>query len=81
MKIQFLGIKNQVKKSGCSSCGSRQVSKHTFQRETRMVLPSGQTKTFYVGEVSNVMDQDGHFLLNQTYTLDGQTVKMFKEGQ
>lgn len=78
MKIQFLGIKNQVKKSGCSSCGSRQVSKHTFQREARMVLPSGQVKTFYVGEVYNVMEQDGEFLLKQMYGLDGQNVKMFK---
>ncbi|EOH96047.1 hypothetical protein UAW_01904 [Enterococcus haemoperoxidus ATCC BAA-382] len=80
MKIQFLGIKNQVKKSGCSSCGSRQVSKHTFQREARMVLPSGQVKTFYVGEVYNVMEQDGEFLLKQMYSLDGQNVKMFKAG-
>lgn len=80
MKIQFLGIKNQVKKSGCSSCGSRQVSKHTFQREARMVLPSGQVKTFYVGEVYNVMEQDGEFLLKQMYSLDGQNVKIFKAG-
>ncbi|WP_430602743.1 hypothetical protein IGJ02_000034 [Enterococcus sp. DIV0724b] len=80
MKIQFLGIKNQVEKSGCSSCGSRQVSKHTFQREARMVLPSGQVKTFYVGEVYNVMEQDGEFLLKQMYGLDGQNVKMFKAG-
>lgn len=80
MKIQFLGIKNQVKKSGCSSCGSRQVSRHTFQRETRMVLPSGQTKTFYAGEVYEVMEQDGHFLMEQTYSLNGQAVKLFKEG-
>lgn len=80
MKIQFLGIKNQIKKSGCSSCGSRQVSKHMFQREARMVLPSGQTKTFYAGELYDVMEQDGNFLLEQTYSLDGQAVKMFKAG-
>ncbi|EOL50638.1 hypothetical protein [Enterococcus caccae] len=80
MKIQFLGIKNQVKKSGCSSCGSKQVSKHTFQREARMVLPSGQTKTFYAGEMYEVKEQDGHFLIEQTYSLNGQTVQMFKAG-
>ncbi|MBO0467858.1 hypothetical protein JZO73_09980 [Enterococcus plantarum] len=80
MKIQFLGIKNQVKKSGCSSCGSRKLSNHTFQRETRMVLPSGQTKIFYAGQVYEVMEQDGDFLLMQTYSLDGQAVKMFQEG-
>ncbi|MEI5990408.1 hypothetical protein [Enterococcus crotali] len=80
MKIQFLGIKNQVKKSGCSSCGSRQRSKHTFQREARMVLPSGQTKMFYAGEMYEVMERDGDFLLEQTYSLDGQAIKMFKEG-
>lgn len=79
MKIQFLGIKNQIKKSGCSSCGSRQLSKHTFQREARMVLPSGQTKTFYAGEMYEVMEQDGDFLLGQTYNLEGQAIKMFKE--
>lgn len=79
MKVQFMGIKQQVTKSGCSSCGSRRVSNHTFQRESRMVLPSGQIKTFYAGEVYEVMENDGRFLLEQTYSLNGSPVKMFKE--
>ncbi|MBL1226520.1 hypothetical protein [Enterococcus sp. BWR-S5] len=79
MKVQFMGIKQQVMKSGCSSCGSRRVSNHTFQRESRMVLPSGQTKTFYAGEVYDVMENDGHFLVKQTYSLNGSLVEMFKE--
>lgn len=73
MKIQFLGIKNQEKKVGCSSCGRRQVSKHTFQRSARMVLPSGQIKTFYVGEIYDVMEQDGVFLREQKYEWNGQS--------
>ncbi|MCB5951834.1 hypothetical protein LI951_07135 [Enterococcus sp. BWT-B8] len=79
MNIQFLGIKNQIRKRCCSSCGGRQVSKHTFQRETRMVLPGGQTKTFYAGETYEVNEVIGKFLLEQTYTLNGTSVVMFKE--
>lgn len=79
MEIQFLGIKQQVTKSGCSSCGSRRVSNHTFQRETRMVLPSGQIKTFYAGEMYEVTEKDGRFLLEQTYSVNGSPVRMFKE--
>lgn len=78
MEVQFLGIKNSLKKTGCSSCGQRQQSKHTLQRDTRMVLPSGKTQTFYLGIVYSVMDTDGHFLINQTYLLDGQPTQLFK---
>lgn len=79
MKLQFLGIKNQSRKSGCSSCGSKRVSKYTFQREKRLVLPSGQTRTFYAGETYEVNDRDGQFLLEQSYSLDGGSVKFFKK--
>lgn len=79
MKIQFLGIKNQSKKSGCSSCGGKRVSKYTFQREKRMVLPSGQARTFYAGESYDVNDRDGQFLVEQSYNLNGSFVNLFKK--
>ena len=79
MRVQFLGIRNQRRKRGCSSCGGKQVSTHTFQREARMVLPGGQTKTFYAGETYDVNERVGNFLLEQTYHLNGVSKAMFKE--
>lgn len=79
MKVQFLGIKNQPKRTGCSSCGSRRVSKHTFQREKRLILPSGRSATFYAGEMYEVTAHDGLFLIEQVYSLNGLPTKMFKQ--
>jgi len=78
MKIQFQGMK-QVKKSGCSSCGRRRKSAYTFQREKRMTLPSGKVMNFIVGQTYEVMDQDGKFLLNQTYNFNGAPTRPFIE--
>lgn len=79
MKVKFLGIKNQARKSGCSSCGSRRVSNYSFQREKRMTLPSGQRKSFVAGTVYEVMEHDGLFLIGQTYNLNGTLSKMFEK--
>lgn len=77
MKVKFLGVKNQAKRTGCASCGSRRVSKHTFQREKRLTLPSGRTATFYAGEMYEVTAHDGLFLIDQVYNLNGVPTKMF----
>lgn len=79
MKVKFLGIKNQPKRTGCSSCGSRRVSKHTFQREKRLILPNGQSATFHAGEMYEVTSHDGLFLISQVYNLNGVPTKMFKQ--
>ncbi|MBP1045098.1 hypothetical protein I6N96_02320 [Enterococcus sp. BWM-S5] len=79
MNIQFMGIKSQEKKSGCSSCGSRRVSKYTFQREKRLVLPSGQARTFHAGEVYTMNERDGQFLLEQSYGSGKGSTMLFKE--
>ena len=43
------------------------------------ILPSGQTKTFYVGKVEEVSDKDGQFLLsyNQAPDLNGHSRDVF----
>ena len=77
MKIQFLGIKNSSRKSGCSSCSSRRVSSYGFQREKTMIFPTGLRKTFIVGQIYEVAEADGLFLLAQSYELNGVKEKMF----
>lgn len=68
MKVKFLGIKQQKKRSGCPVCGSRRVSETEFQRTKQMVLPSGRTIFFSAGETYEVSDGDGKFLLGQAGT-------------
>lgn len=79
MKVKFLGMKNQARRSGCSSCGSRRVSNHSFQREKIMTLPSGQRKMFVAGETYEVIEHDGLFLIGQTYNLNGSLSKLFEK--
>lgn len=79
MKVKFLGVKNQSKRTGCSSCGSRRISKQTFQREKRLTLPNGRSATFYAGEMYEVTAHEGLFLIDQVYNLNGVPTKMFKQ--
>lgn len=79
MKLEFLGYRQEGKKAGCPVCGKRTVSKYTFHREKRMVLPSGRTMTFFVGHVYIVNDSDGDFLLSQGYYIGGIKKPMFKD--
>lgn len=64
MRVQFLGFKQQ-KRSGCPVCGKSRVSEYSFQREKRMVLPSGKAVTFYAGQIYDFSETDIIFLLNQ----------------
>ncbi|MHC5215198.1 hypothetical protein ACYSNR_00915 [Enterococcus sp. LJL128] len=79
MKVEFLGLKQQARKSGCSSCGKRRVSQYNFQREKRMTLPSGRIVTFRAGEKYEVIEHDGLFLIDQVYHLNGVPTRMFKK--
>lgn len=77
MKVEFLGFKEQGK-TGCVPCGRRKVST-TFKREKKVVLPSGRTIFFIYGRAEEVSKDDGEFLLELTYSLNGKEVNMFKE--
>ena len=39
-----------------------------MQTSRMYILPSGATKTFYVGRAETVSDSDGEFLLEYLYT-------------
>lgn len=79
MKLKFLGLKHQAGKKGCSSCGSRRVSNVSFQREKRMVLPSGRSVYFSAGEIYEVSEEDGLFLIGQIYQVNGRDTRMFEK--
>lgn len=64
MKITFTGMIER-KKGGCAcrrKTGSQKVNVRTF------FLPSGRMQTFRAGQVVEVSDYDGEFLLKETYT-------------
>lgn len=78
MKIVFNGIMERTVK-GCSACGTRRVSNHHFSMTKTYILPSGQTKTFYMGKEEEVSEMDGKFLLSYTYEDQNGTRKAFEE--
>lgn len=67
MKVRFNGRFKVVKK-GCVPCGHRVVSGRAFLSTWTLVLPSGATRTFHVGETYEVNDVDGNFLLSYSQT-------------
>lgn len=78
MLVEFQGEKTQAK-TGCIPCGKRRVSSLKFERSKRIVLPSGRVVLFTFGRTEEVSKDDGEFLLELTYQLDGKNIAMFKE--
>lgn len=77
MKIKFNGIIEKRTK-GCHVCGKSR-SDSQFQASKSYYLPSGKYKTFRVGRIEEVSDQDGAFLLNYQYqTRTGEIKKVFE---
>lgn len=67
MRIRFNGMfAVQSKKGGCACHGS--VSGRVFITHKSFVLPSGNTRSFRVGEEYDVPDIDGNFLLSYSQT-------------
>ena len=66
MKIRFNGILEK-KSGGCIPCGRAKVSDRVMSTKKSYILPSGVTKTFYVGRTEEVSDSDGAFLMEYTY--------------
>lgn len=67
MKLIFNGILEQ-RNGGCKPCGHKSNSKLIMGTSKMFILPSGVSKTFFVGRESEVSDSDGAFLLTFTYT-------------
>lgn len=65
MKIKFNGIIEKRSK-GCPVCGKRMTDSQYVASKT-YILPSGITRTFRVGKIEEVTDEDGEFLLSYRY--------------
>lgn len=63
MKIRFKGT-TETRTSGCSVCGARHKSTRKFVMVKQYILPSGMMKTFRAGNVEEVSNADGEFLLS-----------------
>ena len=79
MIVRFNGVLERSS-GGCIPCGSKRVSKMQMLTKKVFILPSGTTKTFYVGREEEVGDKDGQFLLSYQYTdKDGAKKPVFTE--
>lgn len=62
MKVKFNGMFRNIK-TGCAPCGQKVHGKRAFLTNRTFILPSGMTMSFHLGEVYEVSDLDGNFLL------------------
>lgn len=67
MKVIFNGIFEKKQSGGGCNC-KKQGSGYGFVQSRMYILPSGQTKTFRIGEEVEVTEQDGRFLLSYRTT-------------
>ena len=78
MKLRFNGVLETVS-GGCIPCGAKRVSSQSVVTSKFYTLPSGAQKTFYVGRVEEVSEEDGAFLLQYIYTdKNGNTRNVFE---
>ena len=61
MKIVFNGLFEKKSSGGCN-CKNK-GSEYGFVNSRMYILPSGQTKTFFLGKEETVSKMDGEFLL------------------
>ena len=79
MKVVFNGI-IEKRSGGCVPCGAKRATEQTMRTHKTYILPSGATKTFFVGRETEVSDKDGEFLLGYKYTdKNGQKQNVFTE--
>lgn len=74
MKLKFNGI-IEKRTGGCVPCGAKRTSSKSMVTSKMYILPSGATRTFYVGRVEDVSDRDAAFLLRYNYTDSNGTLK------
>jgi len=77
MKLIFNGLLEKKVSGGCNF--RKSGSEYGFVNSRMYILPSGATKTFFVGKVEEVGERDGEFLLsyNQAPDLNGQAREVF----
>lgn len=62
-KVVFNGRVTKTGTKGCVPCGRKRTSKSSFTTTTSLVLPSGDFKTFRVGQPVEVTDKDFDYLM------------------
>lgn len=67
MKVVFNGLLEKKQNSGGCNC-KRQGSTYSFVNSRKYILPSGTTKTFFVGRPEEVSERDAKFLLSYRVT-------------
>ena len=78
MKVVFNGTIEKRTQGGCNCKGK--VTSASFVRTKMYILPSGQSKTFYMGQPVEVSDEDGRFLLSYVYKdVNGDSRAVFTE--
>lgn len=77
MKVVFNGLLEKRVGSGCNC--KKVGSDYGFVNSRMYILPSGSTKTFYVGKAEEVSESDGQFLLsyNQAPDVNGHSREVF----
>ncbi len=76
MKIMFNGLLEKKQSGGGCNC-KKQGNGYGFVNSRMYILPSGQTKTFFVGKVEEVSNRDGEFLLSYNSVDANGTRKVF----
>lgn len=80
MKVVFQGLLEKTS-SGCRACG-RSKSRARFVSSKTYILPSGEVKTFRVGEEYELNDFDARFLLSyNSPDANGLSRQVFEEVQ
>lgn len=68
MKLRFNGMYAKVRTGGCH-CNGGSSGKVSFQMSRTLILPStGRDMSFHYGNIYEVAEEDGKFLLQYTYT-------------
>lgn len=62
MKLRFNGILEKQTSGGGCNC-KKSVTGYTFIRSKLFILPSNTEVMFYEGQIKEVSDRDGEFLL------------------
>ena len=69
MKIVFNGLlEKRAEGSGCNC--KKSGNSYSFVNSRMFILPSGMSKTFYVGKTEVVSERDGKFLLSYNKASD-----------
>lgn len=81
MKVRFLGKLSNKNSAGCSSCGHATKSYSVLVKTKKVAMPSGRIQFWQKGQVINVSDSDGLYLLDLMYSANGRLHNMFEVGE